>query len=116
MKSNSLVHRTGVLATGAVIAMLPSLGVAALTLCTLAAVDVPERAGRDVAARQYAVIPIESRSDFCRTKSEGHYADPHDHAVFYRCMNSRRRMATYEFRCADGAWYDDERLACVARR
>ncbi|MEU7145419.1 chitin binding peritrophin-A domain-containing protein [Nocardia sp. NPDC046473] len=117
MNSNSLVRRSGALATGTVIAVLPSLGVAAFTLGTLAAVDLPDGTGRDIAARQYAVIPIAAPSDFCQSKSEGYYADPLDRAAFYRCLSSRtRQMVTYQFRCVDDAWYDDERLACVVRR
>ncbi|WP_433662366.1 chitin binding peritrophin-A domain-containing protein [Nocardia sp. CA-128927] len=116
MNSNSLVCRTGALAAGTVIAVLPSLGVAALTLSTLAAVDLPDPTGRDIAARQYAVVPIATPADFCQTKTEGYYADPVDRAVFYRCLSSRtHHMTTYQFRCADEAWYDDERLVCVAQ-
>ncbi|MFI6040808.1 chitin binding peritrophin-A domain-containing protein [Nocardia sp. NPDC051321] len=116
MNSNSLVRRSGALAAGTVIAVLPSLGVAAFTLGTLAAVDLPDGTGRDIAARQYAVIPIAAPADFCQTKDEGYYADPHDRAVFYRCLTSRtRQMTTYQFRCTDNAWYDREHLVCVAR-
>ncbi|MFB8282793.1 chitin binding peritrophin-A domain-containing protein [Nocardia colli] len=116
MNSNSLVCRTGVLAAGTVMAVLPSLGVAALTLGTLAVVDVPDGSGRDVAARQYAVVPTDAGSDFCQGKAEGYYADPEDRAGFYRCLHSgTRHMATYQFRCGDESWYDDERLVCVAR-
>lgn len=116
MNSNSLVCRCGALAAGTVLAVLPSLGVAAFTLGTLAAVDLPDGTGRDIAARQYAVIPIAAPTDFCQGKDEGYYADPHDRAVFYRCLDSpARQMVTYQFRCTDDAWYDDRRLVCVAR-
>ncbi|WP_194837720.1 chitin binding peritrophin-A domain-containing protein [Nocardia sp. XZ_19_369] len=116
MKSNSLACRTGVLAAGTVLAVLPPLGVAAMTLGTMTAVDMPEGTGRDIAARQYAVVPIEARSDFCDGKSAGHYVDPADRAVFYRCVSSRTQpMATYQFRCAEDGWYDERRLVCVGR-
>lgn len=69
MNSNSLVRRTGALAAGTVIAALPPLGVAAVTLATMTAVDMPDASGRDIAAREYAVvIPIETHSDFCDSK------------------------------------------------
>ncbi|MFE9580513.1 chitin binding peritrophin-A domain-containing protein [Nocardia sp. NPDC006044] len=116
MNSNSLVCRTGVLAAGTVLAVLPPLGVAALTLGTLAVVDMPDGSGRDIAARQYAVVPTGAGTDFCQGRDEGYYADPEDRAGFYRCMSSRtQRMATYQFRCADESWYDPERSVCVAR-
>ncbi|GAA5071730.1 chitin binding peritrophin-A domain-containing protein [Nocardia iowensis] len=118
MKRNSLVCRTGVLAAGTVVAVLPSLGVATMTLGTMAAVDLPEGAGRDIAVRQYQVIPIETVSDFCagHNRGDGYYAHPHDKAVFYRCIDSgNQRVATYQFRCPDKAWYDADRLVCVAR-
>ncbi|WP_280465153.1 chitin-binding domain-containing protein [Nocardia brasiliensis] len=113
------VCRAGVLVAGAATAALPSLGVALLTLTTMAAVDLPDAAGRGAVIRQYAVVPLEAGVDLCEeaNKDEGYYADPDDDAVFYRCLDSaNRRMATLHFRCLDQARYDAQRSVCVVRR
>ncbi|QIS02207.1 hypothetical protein F5X71_07655 [Nocardia brasiliensis] len=113
------VCRASLLVAATATAALPSLGVAMFTLTTMAAVDLPDAAGREAVIRQYAVVPLESGVDFCQdaNKDEGYYADPHDDAVFYHCLDSaNRRMATLHFRCLDQARYDARQSVCVVRR